>query len=204
MMNPPLFSFSVNIRQAVLLLSSLLLFLLCPFTEDMPVEWGYENSWIENVQLIVLAGIVMLCATAKIHRSFYGCCAGVVLLLLLREVSFGRTIFFPIEGHPNEFYQWKQIPHGWMAHWVIGFYIAALAGWFLRHRHWRTLFTLIKEASFPLWGILLAIAGMVLNTWEEFARHNSVGEETAELGMYLAFAYLAMVYTRRPSPGSPL
>lgn len=202
-MNPPLFSFSLNHRQACLPALALVLFLLCPLTVDMPEEWGYENSWIENVQLAVLVGIILLCVTAKAHRSFYCCCAGLVLLLMLREVSYGRTIFFPIEGHPNEFYKWKQIPYGWMAHWLIGLYITAMVGWFLLQRHWETLFALLKEASFPFWGILFAIIGMVLNTWEEFARHNSVGEETAELGMYLSFAYLAAVYTRRCfSPGS--
>lgn len=197
-MNPPLLSFRLDTRWLFLLALSLLSFVACLFTDRMPLEWGYENSLVENIQMAVLAGALVLCATARNHRGFYRFAAAVVLLLMLREVSFGRTIFFPVEGQVDTYYKWKEIPYGWLAHWVIGAIMAAMAAVFILKRLWKSLWEIVLQKAFPVWGVVLMGFGVVLTSAMEKVFHDIVAEEVSELGMYLAFAYLVAVYTRRP------
>lgn len=197
-MNPPLLSFRLDTRWLFLLALSLLSFVACLFTDRMPLEWGYENSLVENIQMAVLAGALVLCATARNHRCFYRFAAAVVLLLMLREVSFGRTIFFPVEGQVDTYYKWKEIPYGWLAHWVIGAFMAAMAAVFILKRLWKSLWEIVQQKAFPVWGVVLMAFGVVLTSAMEKVFHDIVAEEVSELGMYLAFAYLVAVYTRRP------
>lgn len=201
-MEYPLLSFYPDRRWALLLAAALLSFVACLFTDKMPMEWGYENSLIENMQMAVLAVGVVFCATSRNHRSFYHLAAFVVLLCMLREVSFGRTIFFPVEGKVDTFYKWKEIPYGWLAHWVIGAYMAALLAFFVSLSLWKSLWEILQQKSFPVWGGLLMLIGALLNTVEEELFHDYVAEEIGELGMYLAFVYLIAVYTRRPETES--
>lgn len=198
-MNSPLFSLHIVPRQAILLAAAAIVFIACFFTSGMPLEWGYENSLIENLQLAVLAAAALLCITASNHRRFYRLAAFVVLLCMLREVSFGRTIFFPVEGQADTFYKWKEIPYGWMAHWVIGGYVTALVLFFLRHRLWIAGLEILQSKAIPIWGCLFLLIGAALNTVEEEVFHDYVAEEIGELGMYLSFVYLVLVYTRRPA-----
>lgn len=196
-MNPPLLSFRLDTRWLFLLALSLLSFVACLFTDRMPLEWGYENSLVENIQMAVLAGALVLCATARNHRCFYRFAAVVVLLLMLREVSFGRTIFFPVEGQVDTYYKWKEIPYGWLAHWVIGAFMAAMAAVFILKRLWKPLWEIVQQKAFPVWGVVLMGFGVVLTSAMEKVFHDIVAEEVSELGMYFAFAYLVAVYTRR-------
>lgn len=197
LMNPSLLSLHLVPRHAWLLAAALLAFACCLLTQHMPIEWGYENSLVENIQLVVLAGGVFLCATANNHRTFYQLAAFIVVLFMLREVSFGRTIFFPVEGQVNTFYKWKELPYGWLAHWVIGAYITALVFFFLRHRLWNDLREILLSKAIPVWGCLFMLVGAGLTAMEEDVFHDYVAEEIGELGMYLSFVYLLLNYTRR-------
>lgn len=198
LMDPSLFSFRVERRWLPLLMAALFAFVACLYTHKMPEEWGYENSPIENAQMVVLTVGAGLCATARNHRSFYRLSFFVMLLFLLREVNFGRAVFFPVEGQPNTFYKWQDIPYGWLAHWLIGAYIAALAVYFVCRKLWISLWEILRVKAFPVWGILFMVIGAVLNFGEEMILEDYVAEEIAELGMYFAFIYLVAVYTRRP------
>ncbi|MCQ2364860.1 MAG: hypothetical protein MJ051_04840 [Akkermansia sp.] len=202
-MDSSLLSFRIDWRWSPLLVAASAAFVACAFPDRMPLEWGYENSLIENIQLGVMLFGVALCATAKNRRSFYRFAAFVVLLCLLREVSFGRTVFFPVEGQTDTFRKWKEIPCGWLAHWGIAAYIAGLTVFFVSRRLWKSLWEIVRAKSFPVWGFLLMLAGALLNTVEEAVFHDYVAEEIGELGMYLAFVYLLAVYTRRPEYTNP-
>lgn len=201
-MNRSFLSFRLAGPWALLLLLSLLMMAACGFTAQMPVEWGYENSLVENVQMAVLAGSFLLCLTARSHVAFYRLAAFVVLFLMLREISFGRTIFFPVEGKVDTFYKWKEIPYGWLAHWVVGAYLAALGLVFVLRCHWRSVRAILCELEFPVWGIALTVAAACVGRYAEAHLHDAVAEEIAELGMYLAFTYVVAVYTRREETSS--
>lgn len=201
-MNPPLLTLQLTPRRALFPAAAAATFIACFFSSSMPQEWGYENSLIENLQLAVLSIAVILCSTAHNHRRFYHLAAFVVLLCMLREVSFGRTIFFPVEGQVDTFYKWKEIPYGWLAHWVIGGYIAAMVFFFLRHRLWNSVLEILQSKAIPVWGCLFLLIGAGLNTIEEEVFHDYVAEEIGELGMYLSFVYLVLDYTRRPEQHS--
>lgn len=196
--NTPLLSFRLDIRWLPLLVAAVAAYIACCFTDRMPIEWGYENSLIENIQMAVLAAAGVFCATARNHRGFYRFAVFVVLLLMLREVSFGRTIFFPVEGQVDTFYKWKEIPYGWLAHWIIGAYMAGMGLVFLFKGHWKSLWDIVRRKAYPFWGILVMLIGLVLTSLNERTFHDCVAEEISELGMYLAFLYLVAVYTRLP------
>ena len=55
---------------------------------------GYENSVIENLQMLVLFVAFGISLTAKEYKKFYLFVGLAVSIILLREVNFGRTLFF--------------------------------------------------------------------------------------------------------------
>lgn len=66
-----------------------------PFAFVLPVEWSFENGFIENAQIIVLVAgaiwILNIRSPIKWLQRFFA--AGLVLIAL-RELSWGR-VFFP-------------------------------------------------------------------------------------------------------------
>lgn len=89
--------------------------LIAPCILYLPEKYGYENGILENLQLIVLLCGFILCLSYKKIKSkqnqdneitsvdesmvkFFKFVALVIVILFLREINCGRTIFFPIPG----------------------------------------------------------------------------------------------------------
>lgn len=161
-----------------------------------PAEWGYENALPENLQLVLLAMAAVLCCKAKHDGPLYIWAAALICFLMLREISFGRTIFFPVEGEVNRFYPWREIAYGWLAHWAVGVYVAVLVLSFFVCRLWRPLAALLLRRKFPFWPLSLLLVAICCTVAAEKGFHNAVAEELAEIAMYGSLAYLAAVYTR--------
>lgn len=79
--------------------------LLFPLSCYMPREWGYENNLMEMLQNFVLLASVLLCLYFGIknkkedeggYRELWFWASGVFLMLLGRELSWGR-VFFPVD-----------------------------------------------------------------------------------------------------------
>ena len=67
----------------------------------LPVECGYENGPIENLQPAIAAAGIVICQLAKRHRAAFRFFSFVLFLLILRETNFGKTLFYPDPEHPG-------------------------------------------------------------------------------------------------------
>ena len=97
--------------------------LIIPCILYLPEKYGYENGLLENLQLIALLFGFILCLSyqkiknkqnkdnenekTEIDQSmikFFKFAALVIVILFLREINCGRTIFFPVPGEVNTLY----------------------------------------------------------------------------------------------------
>lgn len=168
--------------------------LIVPCVKYLPVEFGYENGFLENLQLAFLFAACAMGFCVKHNKKFFRFVSLFVIILILREVNCGRTIFFPVPGEVNEFYRWKDIKYGYLAHPIYGLYIASVAIYFLWNKLYVCLWNFIKNIKFPIWNILLVAAGIALGLYAEKATHNFVFEEMAELLIYVALTGIIWLY----------
>lgn len=179
--------------------------LIVPCIMFLPEKFGYENGLLENIQLIVLlVGFILCLLYPKYNKEesdespalvkFFRFAALVIVILFLREINCGRTIFFPVPGEVNTFYGWKEIKYGWLAHPLYGLFMTGVGFYFLMNKLFITLWHLIKNVKFPVWNVILMIIGMVWGTLAEEVFHNMVMEEITELLFYVALAGIIYLY----------
>lgn len=176
--------------------------LIVPCILWLPQKFGYENGLLENIQLVVLLIGLVLCmkyksgtsATENFMVKFFRFAALVLVILFLREINCGRTIFFPIPGEVNAFYGWKDIQYGWLAHPIYGLYMAYVACYFFFNKIFITLWNIVKNVKFPVWNIILMVIGMIWGTLAEEVFHNMVMEEITELLFYTSLIGIVYLY----------
>lgn len=170
---------------------------LCvPLGVYLPVECCYENGAVENVQMAVLALGACFCLRAGNHRRFFVVMALVMVMLMLREVNCGRTLFLAKPGTVNDFYQWKELPYGWIARVLFGGYMAGVAAYFLHKRLYLQIGEVLRQVGIPVWNVILMAAGVVLGVYGERVLNNMTVEEFAELVFYVALVGAVHVYAR--------
>lgn len=169
---------------------------IIPAVIFLPIEYGYENGFIENIQLVVLFIGIYFSFRPKADKTFFNFVVMVLFILFLREINCGRTIFFPIPGVENAFYKWSEIKYGWLAHPIFGLYIAIVGIYFLKNKLYINLLQKLKEVKFPIWNFLLLILGMVLGIYAEECVHNYVLEEATELLFYVALVNFIYLYSQ--------
>ena len=169
--------------------------LIIPAVMFLPVQCGYENGVIENIQLMVLFLGIFFAIRPKVDKKFFTFVALVLGILLIREVNCGRTIFFPIPGTENEFYRWSEIKYGWLAHPIYGLYMTYVGFYFLKNKLFITLWNKLKDIKFPIWNFVLLLVGMVGGLYAEEA-HLLVMEEATELLFYVALVSFIYLYSR--------
>lgn len=177
-------------------LSILTAIAVVPCIMFMPEKFGYENGLLENIQLVVLFIGLYLTFSAKYNKKFFIFAGLVIIILMLREVNCGRTLFFPVPGTENTFYSWKEIKYGYLAHPIYGLYIASVGVYFLWNKLFIKLYELVRSVKLPLWNILLMLSGMVLGLYAEHTMHNMVFEEITELLFYVSLVGIIYLYTR--------
>lgn len=160
----------------------------------MPESWGYENHWIENVQMLVLLLCFILCWRAKTDRAFWHSLAFLFVILALREVNCGRTLFFAVEGKENAYLKWSQIPYGGVVRLAYKAFIVAVACVFARVGGLRTGVRLLKGAKLPVWNALAGAAAVPATVLSERYFGYATLEELAELVVYLAMASTLWLY----------
>ena len=181
--------------------------LIVPCIMYLPERFGYENGLLENLQLVaLLIGFILCLAYPKFSKSenneethtsmvkFFRFAALVIIILFLREINCGRTIFFPVPGEVNTFYGWKDIKYGWLAHPLYGLYMAYVAFYFLFNKLFITLWDIVKNIKFPVWNVLLMLVGMIWGTLGEEVFHNMVMEEITELLFYVSLTGIIYLY----------
>ena len=168
---------------------------IAPAVLFMPVQYGYENGLIENIQLAVLFVGMFFALRPKTDKKFFTFVTLVLGILLIREVNCGRTIFFPIPGTENEFYRWSEIKYGWLAHPIYGLYMAYVGFYFLKNKLFITLWEKLRDIKFPIWNFVLLLIGMIGGLYAEEA-HLLVMEEATELLFYVALISFIYLYSR--------
>ena len=178
----------------------LILALIYPSLLYMPQEWGFENGVIENLQMIVLFIIFILCLTSKVNKKFFNFCALALTLLIIREVNCGRTLFFPIPDTYHQYYSWRDLPWPWLGkvvHGVYGTYIAFVSFIFFKKKIYIDLWNIIKNIKFPFWNLALACFAMFMGAIaEKLTNNNFVFEEGFELLFYVSILGLIFLYSR--------
>lgn len=185
-----------NFNFLTILLILLALFVM-PFSSKMPEKFGYENGLIENIQMVVLFIGFYFSWTTKEYKKLFIFVGLVISILLLREVNFGRTIFFAVEGKENTFYKWKDLKYGYLARPMFGCYIAMVLFYFIKNKLYFDAFQIIKKFCFPILSILCFISAVTLGIYAERKMHNLVMEELAELFVYIFFVQMLWMYSRQ-------
>ena len=143
--------------------------LLLPLGYVMPPYLAWENGVLEMLQNIVLFGDMCLaayffCKTAgtggkSIHRLWLAA-AGYFLLLLGRELSWGR-VFFPtgMDSHGPTFVSMNSIPGHEMIHAAIGVYTAVVFCSLVACMPWKKI---LHDIPFPTFLFCVLAAAAVL------------------------------------------
>lgn len=180
----------------VTILAILAALAIVPCVKFLPTEYGYENGVLENIQMVFLLIAFVLAVTSKVRKHFFYFAALVITLISLREINYGRTLFFPIPGEVNAYYSWKEIKYGWLVNPLIGVYMAGSAIYFIWKKVYLDIWQIIKEVRFPVWNFFLMFLGMGLGMYAEKATENFVFEEITELLFYVALTGIIWLYTR--------
>ena len=170
--------------------------LILPCIMFLPERFGYENGLLENMQMFVLFLGLYFSFSAKLDKKFFIFVGLVLIILTLREVNCGRTLFFPIPGVENAYYSWKDIKYGYLAHPIYGAFIATVALYFLKNKLFINLWNYIRKTKLPIWNILFMLMGMGLGLYAEHSMHNMIFEEITELLFYISLVGIIWLYTR--------
>ena len=168
--------------------------LTIPCVKYLPVKYGYENGVLENIQLVFLILSCIFGFCAKTHKKFFKFAGLVSIILILREINCGRTIFFPVPGTVNTFYSWKEIKYGWLAHPLYGLYMAGVGIYFVINKLYLDLFKYIKSVKFPIWNIILLLLGMGIGLYSEKVLDNMLLEEMTEMLFYASLMSIVWLY----------
>lgn len=163
----------------------------------LPESMGGKNSVPEYLQLLLLFIGTIMAFRANNHQTLFRFAGFVLIFLLLREINYGRTLpCFADPNDPNKFKKWKEIPYGWLAHVLVGIYLAVLLLYFLCKKLWRDVWELLTQRRIPLWETSVMVVTAVCAQLTERIVHNDFLEEFFELSFYTAFMCLLWRYTR--------
>ena len=175
----------------VSILPLIMLILTYPAIKWLPIQYAYENSLLEYFQLIILLITFVFCLKAKNDKVFFNSMALVVMIIFLREINCGRTVFFPIEGMENAFYSWKEIKYGYLAHPIYGIFMGLSFLYFILSKAYKILFKYIKRAYISFYNWCFLFIGIVFGTVGE-KMGNFILEEMMESIFYLSL--FAIIY----------
>ena len=156
-----------------------------------------ENSVLENIQLVALFGGFVVCLFTKKYKVFYTFLAMLLFLMIARELSYGRAIFGRIPGTVDQFYTWSHYKYGYLAHIIVGIYIAIGVLYALIKKIWVDVIEMVKNVKFPVWTFLASFACVFIQIYSEKYLHNSCIEETAEFVLYCLILALILIYRKK-------
>jgi hypothetical protein len=180
----------------------LYLIMIFPVSQILPAWISWENNILENLQVIVLSigcitGIFFYRQSKNIHCKMWLVGSGVFLLLIGRELSWGR-VFFQTAMTENgpEFISMRQVPYHNVLYFIIGIYMVILAIGLITMIPWKNIF---KSVQFPTAFFGMLCITVILSTWGDHGwtfhdfRDETI-EELAELLMYALLNYIMVYY----------
>jgi len=165
--------------------------LTVPAMKWLPVQATYENHLLENFQLLILFATFILCLNSKTDKKFFKSLALVCVILFLREINCGRTVFFAVEGQENTFLSWKEIPYGYLAHPLYGLFMAGSFLYFLLSKSYLVLYNYMLNAGISVYNWIFMILGIIFGITGEKIGSPAL-EEMTETLFYLSF--MALIY----------
>lgn len=183
--------FKIYPSTAIVLVATILAILGTLF---LPEHVAWENSYIENFQLVVLTGIMITALCVKQDRRFWIWVALLASVLFLREINYGR-VFFPGDV-PNSFQSWDEIGAGRIPTILYAIYIGFVGVMFFVWKLWRVVLRYVKNARLPFWDGVLFLFGLVIAEVGERIG-SMVFEETFETVFYFAFFSIIILYGYR-------
>lgn len=190
--------------------------MIYPLASPLPVEYGWENGFIENSQvgLCIIGFLSSIWFTKQSKttqiRWFWIIISPLWLIIITRELSWGACFLSaqsmnPLTGgtYSSSILSYK--PYVYPILKVIGVAILVL---FFITKQYQTLVNLFKNRDFPLLELLFVIIGALISTAAEEHMHLFIPfsslfnagqiqtmEELGEFGVYLAlFAGQYRVY----------
>ena len=158
----------------------------------------YENSILENIQLIALFVAFVFCFKVKNHKVFFHFLAFIMFLMFMREISYGRAIFAQIPGtNGHDCYTWKEIKYGYLAHYIVGLYMASALLYGLVNKVWVDIIDMVKNIKMPFWTFFGSVGCVFLQIISEKTLHDTRVEETAELVLYCLILALIIIYRKK-------
>lgn len=199
---------AVRLRRALQLVLALALVAGCLLSPLLPASAGWENSWLENAQVVVLlAGGGMALQLARRSARWGSARALVALgaalvpvwsLLVAREVSWGATFLAPLAMTADgPVFSSSVLWYKPAVYPLAGLAVVFTVALFARYRLDRLLWRLARDTPFVWPEVALVLCAAVLSTYAEghllglpvahaLAGHEVVMEEWMELVGYLA------------------
>ncbi len=161
------------------------------------VDYIPENSLLKNIQLLALAAGFVVCLKAKNHKVLFRFGAMAIFLMIMRELSYGRCIFAQMPDNPYQFYPWSHYKYGWLAHVIVGIYIAGAFLYAIINKIWVDIKEVLINARFPFWDLVVMAFFTVCQLLGEKMLDSTVLEETAEFSLYCAIFALVYYFYKR-------
>ena len=171
--------------------------LILPCILFLPRKYAWENSFIENLQLVIIFILFIISKKVKKRKNLFNWVAMIAIILFLREINCGR-IFFPLNNaEAPVFKQWNQIlsyPYNYIPNILFGLFILYAFYYFFKFKVYSELLKILKYKKIDCLNILFIILGIFLNITGEKIIHNEMIEETGETLFYIAFTILIFNY----------
>lgn len=145
----------------------IILLLTIPACMWLPMHYAEENSLIENAQLIIILITFIMCLKAKSDKVFFNAMALVMVILFLREINCGRTVFFPVPWLEDTFYTWGELPYGFLAHPLYGAFMAFSGLYFISSKGYLIFWKYIMKAKVSVYAWVLVILGIIFGLYGE-------------------------------------
>lgn len=183
--------------RGILLIGVLLSYFISPY---LPISWGWENSFLEWQQVVILAvGFVLNCkwwhdakSTSNPGRRFLLWASPLWLLMIGRELSWGRVFYpngFDAVNGPS-FVSLAELPYGAIVNPTLAVIIVVWLFAVIKYGLYKTPYQLLKEKCFPVSDLTISILALVAAGLGEKTLHLPVMEEFDE-----CIAYLGLILT---------
>ena len=163
----------------------------------LPVSWGKENNVLENLQLLILLCGIITALKVKTEKPLFIFASLILSILFFREISWGRSVFLTIPGHPDDFGRWEHVPYGFLVLWFFKIYMLGILGYFFWKKIYLTIWKIIKTIPFPFWAIMFLALGTLGNYAGEKFIDNEILEEMSEILVYSTLVCLIFSYSKK-------
>lgn len=182
---------------------SILVFLVAavPLSYYLPEEYGVENNFIENTQVVLLFIGALECVAFDEYDK-HSCAlptAIMFLTMVARELSWGRAFLTPVYVNPvsPRFPAMSTLPYHHLIYAAIGISVSLALYLFYKKFNWQRF----KSIPVPMTSVIVFVVAFVLHDVgeHELLPQQTMGqaqtfEELAEMAVYLQMIFVNLYY----------